>query len=474
MRVKREHAVVIPPAFATLPSVVPGNELSAAQAADDLDELEAALEQRFSYLERRPVDYRMHLDAIRVASAQGTSVGDLTLRLQSAMSRFGDGHSGVGAWESVRVGGFAPFLVADSDAGAVAFPADRSDFVDPKHPVLESIDGLPLDRWTAAAARLIPDASPAFVRWHTLRALRHLALLRRLLDRPDAATVELGLREAQGTRKATVVLPLADRKPVFGEWPRFLTRSKLFDDGVGFWRVTDMDGSPQGLASLAGDAEVVAGAERLVIDVRGNGGGDRTVSLTMLSRLLAPAGGPRVVNAAVYRLGPGEEAERPGGWLADRHLFPGSDARWSADERRVIDAFAAGFVPEWRLPEGQGSALHLAVVRPVAGPRPKRIVVLMDGGCFSATDIFLGGIAGQPGVTLVGTPSGGGSGRKRSIRLAHSNVEVALSSMVSYRPDGRLFDGRGVEPDVRLDPPPTDLLGMTHRVLNQALEIVRK
>jgi hypothetical protein len=473
VRVRREHPATVPAEFATLPPLTSaGSRLSAAQAADDLDELEALLETRFAYLRRRGVDYRTHLDAVRLASANGTSTGDFALRLQAALARFGDGHSGVDGWESVPVGGFAPYLVADSGDGPVAFHRNRSGFVDADHPVLETLDGLPLERWTAAAARLVPDASPPFARLRRVRALRHVALLRALLGLANGPTVTLGLRDVRRTSRRSVELPVAERRPTYGDWP--IAASRVLAGGVGYWRVSGMDGSDEGLAALQRDLDAVAGAARLVVDVRGNGGGDRIASFRMLARLLPPGAGPKVVNAAVYRLGPGEAADRPGGWLENRSLFPANDGRWTPEERRTIEAFLPGFRPEWSLATAEASALHVALVTPAPGPRPTRVVVLLDSGCFSATDIFLGGIEGTPGVTLVGTGSGGGSGRKRSFRLFHSGIELALSSMVSYRPDGRLYDGNGIEADVTVLPAATDHLGTTDHALAKALELLTK
>jgi C-terminal processing protease CtpA/Prc len=45
--------------------------------------------------------------------------------------------------------------------------------------------------------------------------------------------------------------------------------------------------------------------------------------------------------------------------------------------------------------------------------------------------------------------------------------------MASFRPDGRLYDGRGVAPDVPVAPRPTDLLGRTDAVLDEALRRLR-
>jgi C-terminal processing protease CtpA/Prc len=98
------------------------------------------------------------------------------------------------------------------------------------------------------------------------------------------------------------------------------------------------------------------------------------------------------------------------------------------------------------------------------------VLVLTDTGCFSATDIFLSAMKDQPGVTLVGTASGGGSGRARTQVLPASGIGVRISSMASFRAGGALYDGAGIEPDVLVPVLPTDLIGRT----DSALQAVRR
>ena len=81
-----------------------------------------------------------------------------------------------------------------------------------------------------------------------------------------------------------------------------------------------------------------------------------------------------------------------------------------------------------------------------------------DSGCFSATDIFLGALEILPRVTLVGTASSGGSARSQSFRLPKTGIEVRCASMASFRPDGRLYDGRGIEVDIEIPASPIDFL----------------
>ena len=93
---------------------------------------------------------------------------------------------------------------------------------------------------------------------------------------------------------------------------------------------------------------------------------------------------------------------------------------------------------------------------------------------FSASDIFLGAFKGWRNVTLVGTPSGGGSGRYQSYRLENSKLEIRLSSMASFRPDGRLYDGNGIQPDIYVEPIPTDFIGKTDFMLEKAIELFKE
>jgi C-terminal processing protease CtpA/Prc len=221
----------------------------------------------------------------------------------------------------------------------------------------------------------------------------------------------------------------------------------------------------------------VRGTKGLVIDVRGNGGGSRDALLVLFPFFMTPADPPRVANVAAYQLREGDLPDAPEGYLTDRFLHPAASPVWSDADRAAIRAFAAGFKPEWAPPAGAFSGWHYLLLKPRAGAgyyhydRP--VVVLADAGCFSATDIFLGAFKGWRGVTLVGTASGGGSGRAQPLVLHHSGLELQLSSIASYRPDGKLYDGRGVEPDVEVKPVPTDLIGRTDSVLDAALKRLR-
>ncbi|HKS16138.1 MAG TPA: S41 family peptidase, partial [Planctomycetota bacterium] len=215
----------------------------------------------------------------------------------------------------------------------------------------------------------------------------------------------------------------------------------------------------------------------LVIDVRGNGGGTRDILRAIFPYFMKATDPLHVANIAAYRLPPDVAPDKEEGYLQDRELHPVTSSAWSPEERISIEKFAKMFKPEWVPPAGQFSAWHYFALKRGAAPfhyeRPA--VILMDTNCFSATDIFLAAFKGWRNVTLIGTPSGGGSGRAQRYTLTNSKIQLKLSSIASFRRDGSMYDGKGVAPDVEVHPQPGDFLrARSDSVLGSALKRFKK
>lgn len=162
----------------------------------------------------------------------------------------------------------------------------------------------------------------------------------------------------------------------------------------------------------------------------------------------------------------------PRGHLADRFLYPAEWSGWSKPQREAIARFASSFKPQWIVPEGQFSDWHYMALDRTTNKKAfhydRPVVVLIDSGCFSATDIFASALKGRRNITVMGTRTGGGSGRVRPIELSASGLTVLASSMVSYRGDGTLYDGEGVAPDVTVLPAAADYLDTSDTLLDAA------
>lgn len=448
--------------------------LDSAQASQDLEQLQAALESQYSYLTLRDVDYERAIRSIRAAMPGRIHVADFQLQIAQLLCRFGDGHTRVRGVNRLLGEVCLPFALHAVEGKVVALRHETTRPYVQGYPQVASIDGIPIERWVEVAARLAPDGT-AQLKWEiTRRRLGHAGFFRHHLDLPHRRALEVVLQTADGaeTREMTV---LASRQPAETWTARRATWDRMERDQRSFvvLRLPTFAASadPSHLDVIAQALRAAEEADGLVIDVRGNGGGSRDALRLIMPCLIAPDATPVVCNVAAYRLHPRFDADH----LEARFLYPRDAARWSENERAAIDAVADHFKPDWELPEGQFSHWHSLVIGPdqaLVDLSDKPVTVLQDGACYSATDIFLGAMMLLPNVTTVGTASGGGSGRTMPIVLEHSGTHISLSSMASFRPDGTRYDGKGVEPAIKVEPTLEDLLDGRDPALERAVDVL--
>jgi len=479
-RVTRDHPSHVKREFAALAEPLhfegwaSGKFISREDAMSDLDQLEWHIENEYSYRDMLGVDYRGALDAVRAGLNADVPVGALGMRLGQVLSLFGDGHTRVRGLSGLRPGGLLPVVFQDSQHGVLAIRPDRSGYLDDAFPYIDSIDGRSIEDWLELAASAVAAGSPQFIRRQSLQLMAFFNSLR--VEAGDELTdaTELSLRSKSGElSNHSIELTLSD--PGFVDWPP-VAPNRILKGNIGYLCVPDMSSEPQFLAGLVEAMESFRSTAGLIIDARGNGGGSRDALRTLLPYFLDPADGPRVVNIGAYRLRPDDPRGAPDGYLANRAMYPESAAHWSEGELEAIRSAKRRFRPDWKPDPELFSDWHYFVISPGGAYHYESpVVVLLDRGCFSATDIFLGAFSGVPGVTLMGTPSGGGSGRSNSSTLQKSGLRFRLSSMASFRPRGQRYDGVGVEPDIVVQPIASDhLQGGTDSVLEAALESLRK
>ena len=302
----------------------------------------------------------------------------------------------------------------------------------------------------------MPNGSPQYVRRDGLRLMRAVQFLRAEMGLKAGATIDLTLRSRDGARQRALQVPVADRLPVYGIWPREERRPAL-PEGIAYLR----------LATMSDDVAIpdLTGSRGLIIDVRDNGGGRRDALRTLAPRLMRPTDPPRVVNAAVARNHPDHNAQR----MDSRFLYRETWDGWSAAEREAIASFKKTFRPAWPVPANGYGPWHYTIISPGKASIDKPIVVLMNGKCFSATDVFLSGLKGMPNVTLLGTPSAGGSANVNTVQLGNTPLRMRLGTIVSFQASGKLFDGVGVEPDVLVEPEPDFFIGGRDNQLEAAV-----
>jgi C-terminal processing protease CtpA/Prc len=208
----------------------------------------------------------------------------------------------------------------------------------------------------------------------------------------------------------------------------------------------------------------------LIVDMRGNGGGVRTPILELAGYLMNKADAPRIGNVAKYRLADHFPQDH---LSAARYVYRATSKQFDDRQRAAVREFARSFTPQWEPPANEFSDWHYLVLSKREDDSrfdyQGRVAILMDEGCFSATDIFLGAFKSWPNVILIGQPSGGGSARSASFRLPKSGIRIRCASMASYQADGQLYDTNGITPDVTVvRPPEYYCLGDADAILQRA------
>lgn len=451
----------------------PGLSLSLSdnQIREDLDFLEKRLEDQSSYLSLRPdFDHVSALDSLRSRAAQQLTAVGLAREVAKLLAQMGDAHAEVKAWLDNPSDRFLPFRLADTSSGIIALDPSGDALLDDDFPHLVAIDDVPLEKWLETAARFVPYASPQLIRRESLRELRSIDRMRSEMSRPTLPQLKITLASPDGKERISKRLDTSNKRLSSGKME--LGKSRILDDNIGYLRIPSMP--PYGARIVIEDMAKLADTDGLIIDVRGNRGGYYPILQSLYGYFMKDGDSPYVANIAAYRLSERFRHDH----LHDRRTYRADYAGWTTAERRSVADALARFRPEWQPPAGLFSDWHFMILNRSADRRQfeysKPVAVLTDSGSYSATDVFLSAFADLPGAVLIGGPSSGGSGATKGFMLPHSGIRIALSSMASYRPDGRLFDGRGIKPDLVAYPTVDDMLGRSDSVLQLAIDWHKK
>jgi hypothetical protein len=442
-------------------------KLGAAELHRALDDFQVALDERWSYRHANGANFDAAISRLRKTAAAGMSLDEFGLELHKIIAQGIDGHSGVAGYQLPGTR-YLPFLVEPEGEQFVAFTPDRTGFLAEGFPYITQIDGKNITDWCAAAAVIVAKGSTQYIRHRCLARLRNIEFVSELLKLPQRDTLQVTLLSKDGRARRTLTLSHANALPTYGVWPRLTSR--LLANDVGYLRLPYMD-KASSVKEIKQGMSQFRNTKGLIIDVRDNDGGDRDALRLMYSYLAAADGPPRVFTAAAYRLHQAHKEDH----LASGHFMYRADAKqWTEAERQAIAVFTKTFTPAWTLPPAQFSEWHYMALTRLddadAYSYDKPVVVLMNGKCFSATDIFLAGLKGLKNVTLLGTPSAGGSANTQEVALGTTPLRLRIGSMVSFQADGKLFDGHGVQPDIVVGPTPEYYVGGPDNVLAEAMK----
>lgn len=434
----------------------------------DLNYLEQRLEDQSSYLLLNKFDYKKSLHELRSKPESNFETFEFARSLQKIIAQIGDSHAKVKISLDSDNDRYLPFIIADSSDGIIAIKKSHSELLSNEHPFIKTIDGKSIDYWLDIASRYIEQGSPQLIRSKSLRLLRSFDHIRTesRVSKTDYITVTLqSLRGKKSIKKKlkTSRIKLRSGKVI-------LEDSRILKGNIGYLRIPSMSSS--GVKKIISNMSIFRKTNGLIIDVRSNRGGRYEILRALYGYFLPKNTPPYVTNIAAYRLSSIFKHDH----LHYRPTYRMQNNKWSKSERKAIELSIEKFKPEWPLPKDKFSAWHFMILGKSGNPAQyhynKPVVVLSNAESFSATDGFLSAFSDLPNVTVIGQASAGGSGATQSFILPNSNIQIKLSSMASFRPNGMLFDGNGINVDIPIMPAPEDFLGHSDRVLEKAIDFI--
>ena len=101
-----------------------------------------------------------------------------------------------------------------------------------------------------------------------------------------------------------------------------------------------------------------------------------------------------------------------------------------------------------------------------------KLIILTDRRCGSACEDFIVPFKDNKRAIIVGETTMGSSGQPYIYNF-DDQISIAIGTKREYLPDGRPFEGRGIEPDVFVQPTIQDLKSGRDVVLEKALSLAR-
>ncbi|MBL1215648.1 MAG: hypothetical protein HND52_19940 [Ignavibacteriae bacterium] len=444
--------------------------LTFEEAKEDLQYFQVRLEKQFAYLKANNFDYKNAVKLLEEKCKSGISVQQFAWELQKIMAQFIDCHASISPRTQIK--GYLPFSISSIGTRRAAYQNDRSAFLYEGFPYLIKIDDIDIQNWLNYADDFRAAGSNQYRTYYALKMLKNINHVRSEFGFPLKDSVKVELLSADFTRTITLSFPILTEKPETRNIS--FSKSKIMEGNIGYLRLATFLTGGGAVEDVEEWMPKFKNTNGLIIDVRNNGGGSRAALISLSKYLLSADDKPSIANVCAYRLFEDFRQDH----LAARYAYKIDDERWSEKERNTINEFAESFIPQWQPNKNEFSDWHYVVLSKNKNDTQyhydKPIIVLLDGGCFSATDIFLGALKNmRRNIKLLGTPSGGGSARSMRFMLNNSKLKVRNASMVSYQRTGALYDTNGIQPDFLVYPEPEYYLeGGRDNVLQKALEIL--
>lgn len=250
-----------------------------------------------------------------------------------------------------------------------------------------------------------------------------------LLQGAKAEPIRLTIREADGETKSITVHRYCEPSSKCSGPNRQPVEFRLLPGNVAYLAVHEFVGD-EGVRAMRDNFPVIAQTDGLIVDLRENSGGNQQNAVAILKMLTNKPFAQVRVRALDYR-----PVSRMSGIVGWWNRFGGEEI----PDRAHYDA--------------------------------KPVVVLTGPGTFSAAENFVVLFDAMHRGILVGATTPGSTGDSVLFKLPGGGTARVMMEDVEY-PDGRIFEGVGVKPQVSVVPTVLDIREGRDPVLQRAVEMI--
>lgn len=457
------------------------DSLTTQEIKEDLDFLENFIETHSSYSNLNGYNYKPDFsNFLKQAEAKSITKTDLGIFLTKTIGEMGDRHAYVSRYDIPNSKVF-PFAFAPFQNKIVLLNYNKEKrtyhLYNEKHPFLKAID-------KESVQQVLPKFLPEEIRapkdaffTRAVRELRDIEKLYTLAGKQISDELEITLTNETGNSDSSFQLNLVDTEEKINKWDEKFYRTYFnlvreeedynlpevynllftLKDNIAYVhlpKMVDRDEAPDLYTALNSfmQKDNVQNSKALIIDVRSNKGGGRELIMELAQYIIHPDS-IHVVNVAQQRgkIPLNEDLIED---LNNRFLFEFDD--FNEEEKQVVTKFKQSFEPMYQLDKTRFSEYHYCLLN---GKKISKkdyyykqpVYVLANERSFSAASILVAVFKGIPNITIAGVTTDGSSGNSERYKLPNSELSGKISTMVSFQKDGKILDGHGTQPDLRIE-----------------------
>jgi C-terminal processing protease CtpA/Prc len=455
------------------------NWLTKKQVTEDIKFLTKTLNEKSSYVYLNGYDFNNDFENYLNTINDSIRLDDFGMFITKTLAKIGDRHSSVTTIRGFDLNEtlFLPFMYAPENEKVVILNFDQNkqfEILIPKFPYLKKIDGIDIQDFLL---KIRPEDIKAPKETYFTMAVRDIRDIQKNyihLNKPLSKVIKLTLSDFTLQNDTILVVPIIDKSKRLRPWDEKFEREyilvkdedfnkpkiieKLFNirDDIAYIRLPEMVNRDE--APLLFDKldlfmqSIQNNSKAMIIDVRSNSGGTRDLVYEFAKYLVHPDS-IYVVNAIKQR-GPLPLPKDYKKNLKNRFLF--SFSKLDSREQKKATDFIESFKPIYELDEKKYSEYYFGLLNAKKIAKhffyyDKPVYILANEKTFSAASVFVSVFKGISNIKTVGVTTDGSSGNSEWFDLPNSKLSGKISTMVSFQKDGKILDGYGTNPDIKIE-----------------------